>query len=195
MVAYRWHLPDPVRFKDSLRVELEHGHGNEVVADFATVAYWYQVEPHRPFSPLPSPDQRRTLDVKVPAGAVFLDSIEVERREGSWFARLPVPRPDLYDVWVYPRAPDGRPASPSLLLQGHSVPGGSVELEVATASEVRADLPVAIHPVPHPVWATDWMVVGPFPNPQQVGTEYSSALDSIYSPEVDPDLARVLPSS
>jgi hypothetical protein len=32
------------------------------------------------------------------------------------------------------------------------------------------------------------MAVGPFPNPQRVGTEYSPALDSVYGPEREPDL-------
>ena len=56
VAAYRWHLPDPVRFQDSIRVELEHGHGNEVLADFATVAYWYQTLPTAPFPELPDKD-------------------------------------------------------------------------------------------------------------------------------------------
>ncbi len=51
VAAYRWHLLDPVRFRDSVRVELEHGHANEVLADYATTAYWYQTEPHAPISP------------------------------------------------------------------------------------------------------------------------------------------------
>jgi hypothetical protein len=40
----------------------EHGPGNDVLVDMATVAYWYQTEPHRPFQNLPPPDQRRILD-------------------------------------------------------------------------------------------------------------------------------------
>lgn len=58
--AYRFHLLDPVRFQSSLRVELlnrgwDPGQGGWYWRqdDFATVAYWYQREPHRPFEPLP----------------------------------------------------------------------------------------------------------------------------------------------
>ena len=50
---YRWHIPDPVRFSRSIRVSIEHGHANRRSDDFSSTAYWYQLEPHRPFSILP----------------------------------------------------------------------------------------------------------------------------------------------
>jgi len=50
--------------------------------------------------------------------------------------------------------------------------------------------PIALYPVPLRRWAFEWLVTGPFPNPQTVGTEYSPALDSVYAPQVDPDPAR-----
>jgi len=186
VAAYRWHLPDPVGFRDSIRVELEHGHGNEVVADLASVAYWYQTEPHAPFPPLPPPDDRRVLEVKVPAGALFLDSLEVVVEDTGAIVSLPLPRPDRYQVWSYPTGPDGRPAEPRLLMPSL----------VAWEAQARVSLPpggpepVALHPVPVRSWATQWLVTGPFPNPQTVGTEYSPALDSIFGPETDPDPAR-----
>jgi transposase len=46
---YRFHVEDPVTFEKSIRVTLEHGHANKRSDDFSSVAYWYQVEPHRPF--------------------------------------------------------------------------------------------------------------------------------------------------
>ncbi len=201
VAAYRWHLPDPVRFRDSIRVELEHGHGNEVLADLATVAFWYQTEPHRLFPPLPPPDERRILDVKVPSGATLLESLEVlEGAEGGWRVRLPVLRPDLYEVWVYPSGPDGRPVAPNLLLQSVSVTdsGFVTQSDSVSVQGPGIDLrfpfdeavPFAVHAVPVPRWATEWLVVGPFPNPQRVGTEYSSALDSVFAPQEDPDPSR-----
>ncbi len=51
-VAYRHHVPDPVPFEQSIRVTLEHGHGNEQVVDMASTAFWYQKEPHQPWPPL-----------------------------------------------------------------------------------------------------------------------------------------------
>ena len=52
-VSYRFHLVDPVRFSKSLRVTMEHGHGNHSVNDWASTAYWYQTLPHKPFGILP----------------------------------------------------------------------------------------------------------------------------------------------
>jgi len=46
---YRWHLLDPVRFSRSIRVSIEHGHANRRSDDFSSTAYWYQLEPHKPF--------------------------------------------------------------------------------------------------------------------------------------------------
>ena len=48
---------DPIRFESDLRVTLQQigvGHGGlfERQDDVATVAYWYQSEPHTPFAPL-----------------------------------------------------------------------------------------------------------------------------------------------
>lgn len=62
--VYRWHLPDPIRFTADLRVTLQQiGHdGHELFErsdDVATVAYWYQIEPHAPFPPFPDVRQRR----------------------------------------------------------------------------------------------------------------------------------------
>jgi hypothetical protein len=187
VAAYRWHLPDPVRFRDSLRVELEHGHGNDVVADLSTVAFWYQTEPHEPWPALPPADERRILGVKIPPGASLADSLEAERGAGGELrVHLPVPRPDLYDVWAYFEGADGRPEPPVPLDRSVSVPGSGLELELAQG----AASPMALHAIPVPRWATDWMAVGPFPNPQRVGSEYSPALDSIFPPEEDPDPAR-----
>ena len=51
--VYRYHVADPVPFTKSLRVSIEHGHANDRQNDIATVAYWYQDEPHKVFAPLP----------------------------------------------------------------------------------------------------------------------------------------------
>jgi hypothetical protein len=62
--AYRWHIPDPVVFTKSLRVEIEHkgsqrfpdGTGSGFIERddlMSSVAYWYQIEPHKPWPPLP----------------------------------------------------------------------------------------------------------------------------------------------
>jgi hypothetical protein len=50
---YRFHVEDPVTFERSIRVTIEHGHANKRSDDYSSVAYWYQAEPHCPFSILP----------------------------------------------------------------------------------------------------------------------------------------------
>jgi hypothetical protein len=67
--AYRFHIPDPVTFKKSLRVEIEHkgaqnfpnhqGSGFIERDDLmSSVAYWYQTEPHKPWPALPPGSER-----------------------------------------------------------------------------------------------------------------------------------------
>jgi hypothetical protein len=46
---YRYHILDPIRFNESIRVTIEHGHANKLSNDYSSTAYWYQVEPHAPF--------------------------------------------------------------------------------------------------------------------------------------------------
>jgi hypothetical protein len=50
---YRFHIEDPIHFQKSIRVTIEHGHTNRRSDDYSSTAYWYQVEPHKPFPPLP----------------------------------------------------------------------------------------------------------------------------------------------
>lgn len=59
---YRFHVPDPVRFKKHIRVSIEHVwgeicekvDGGEGKNGYASVAYWYQEQPLRTRAPLPS---------------------------------------------------------------------------------------------------------------------------------------------
>jgi len=51
------HVEDPMTFERSIRVTVEHGHANKRSDDYSLVAYWYQTEPHKPFSILPG-DER-----------------------------------------------------------------------------------------------------------------------------------------
>jgi hypothetical protein len=57
---YRWHVHDPVRFRKDLKVTIQslgwqsEGRYLPLQDDLASVAYWYQLEPHTPFPPLPS---------------------------------------------------------------------------------------------------------------------------------------------
>lgn len=53
---YRWFVHDPIRFTRSLRWSVEHGHANNFANEYASVAYWYQSEPHAVFPALPVRD-------------------------------------------------------------------------------------------------------------------------------------------
>jgi D-arabinan exo alpha-(1,3)/(1,5)-arabinofuranosidase (non-reducing end) len=60
---YRWHVMDPVRFEKDLRVTIqalgwtEDGRYLPLQDDIASVAFWYQREPHAPFPALPDKDR------------------------------------------------------------------------------------------------------------------------------------------
>ncbi len=56
--CYRFHIQDPIIFKKSLRGSIEHGHANNMIEEIASVAYWYQKEPHRPFPALAAAKDR-----------------------------------------------------------------------------------------------------------------------------------------
>jgi hypothetical protein len=61
--AYRWHVPDPVTFRKSLRFLIEQGKGVPPFRSgnyYYSVAYWYQTEPHAPFPKLPETKARVT---------------------------------------------------------------------------------------------------------------------------------------
>jgi hypothetical protein len=51
--SYVFHLTNPVRFRKSIRATIEHGHGNHLANECSSTAYWYQLEPHKPFGILP----------------------------------------------------------------------------------------------------------------------------------------------
>jgi Protein of unknown function (DUF2961) len=59
---YRWHIMDPIRFEKDLRVTIQSlywrngGPFRPGQDDLASVAYWYQSFPFKPFPPLPSKD-------------------------------------------------------------------------------------------------------------------------------------------
>jgi len=59
---YRWHIMDPIRFRQDLRVTIQAlgwrsgGRYLPLQDDIASVAYWYQTLPTAPFPPLPDKD-------------------------------------------------------------------------------------------------------------------------------------------
>jgi len=90
--CYRYHIEDPVPFTKSIRVDIEHrGEGTDesgqhqgflVRPDYiASVAYWYQKEPHAPFPPLPPIPDRLIEEQKN----VYIepDAADVEQYVGA----------------------------------------------------------------------------------------------------------------
>ena len=60
---YRWHIMDPILFEKDIKVTIQqigvyHGGLFERQDDVASVAYWYQTEPHTGFQPLPERKER-----------------------------------------------------------------------------------------------------------------------------------------
>src|SRR2546426_4727074 len=59
---YRWHIMDPIRFEEDLRVTIQAlgwrsgGRYLPLQDDIASTAFWYQSEPHTPYVPLKDPD-------------------------------------------------------------------------------------------------------------------------------------------
>ena len=74
--VYRVHLEDPIRFKKSLCASIEHGHANCLTLDLASVAYWYQTMPSKPFPSLPSKEERQPKPE--------IGTVDVHRWRDAW---------------------------------------------------------------------------------------------------------------
>lgn len=74
--VYRFHIEDPVRFSKSLRASIEHGHGNVLTLNMASVAYWYQTLPSRPFPALAPAEARMPLPE--------IGVVEIHRWRDAW---------------------------------------------------------------------------------------------------------------
>lgn len=134
--AYRWHIADPVAFKKSLRVEIEHK-GSQVFPDgtsdgfierddlMSSVAYWYQTEPHKPWAAMPpaserSPFHDRTLLVghEAVSNAQHSDApIEVQSVGGATDGKQLWFRPTSGDAWVEVPFELAEPQNAELLLK------------------------------------------------------------------------------
>jgi hypothetical protein len=51
--SYVFHLENPVRFRKSIKVTIEHGHGNHLQNEMSSVAYWYSEAPAAVAAPPP----------------------------------------------------------------------------------------------------------------------------------------------
>jgi hypothetical protein len=83
---YRWHIQDPIHFEKDLRVTIQalgwgsDGKYKKTADDIASVAYWYQAEPHAPFPKLPPAAERLRDAVRPPMrilGAQECESLKI----------------------------------------------------------------------------------------------------------------------
>ena len=85
--VYRWHIADPVPFRKSLRLEIEHkgvtfkpdgqvqSGFEERADDFSSVAFWYQTEPHQAYPEMPKGYARLNVDwTKLVEAETLLDA-------------------------------------------------------------------------------------------------------------------------
>jgi len=90
---YRWHITDPIRFEDELKVTIQSlgwdkdGSYMPLQDDLASVAYWYQQEPHTKFPMLPEP-QHLVVNNSPPISGfdkhnIFIDEIMVSLIPGK----------------------------------------------------------------------------------------------------------------
>lgn len=83
---YRFYVNDPVRFKKSIRMTIEHGHANNFANDYSSTAFWYQTEPHKPFPPLPPAMERHPRAGNDPHDQAYLNLIAL--------------RPKVVRLWI-----------------------------------------------------------------------------------------------
>ncbi len=77
---YRFFVADPIRFRKSVRVTIEHGHANNMANDYSSCAFWYQAEPHAPFPPLPPAAERRPRQGTDPHDVAFREIQRVHEK-------------------------------------------------------------------------------------------------------------------
>jgi hypothetical protein len=92
--SYIFHLENPVRFEKEIKVTIEHGHGNHLANEMASVAYWYAARPTRVARPpaaakrLPvlRDNQGRWLyDKRTPApGTPIALNAEMKQMKARW---------------------------------------------------------------------------------------------------------------
>jgi hypothetical protein len=78
IAAYRFYIMDPIPFKKNIKVTIEHGHGNQDIADYSSMAYWYQMDPHKPFQHFPIAGQRIPLRIVKPARLLEAEKLKFQ---------------------------------------------------------------------------------------------------------------------
>ncbi|HLA86044.1 MAG TPA: glycoside hydrolase family 172 protein [Thermoguttaceae bacterium] len=125
--VYRFHIPDPVRFKKSIRVTIEHCWREKVANDYSSVAYWYQLQPigRRASLPVGEDFQPRIHRPKTPSkhGSYALNATVLEpdlRRAGYAARSITTSYRDVRSGGVLRIEPADRPVTVEVF---HFIPG------------------------------------------------------------------------
>jgi hypothetical protein len=92
--SYVFHIENPVRFSQEIKVTIEHGHGNHLANEMSSVAYWYADAPTQVTDPPPVEQRRPVLqdnqgrwlydpDNQCPGRPVGLND-EMTRMKAQW---------------------------------------------------------------------------------------------------------------
>jgi hypothetical protein len=86
ITAYRWHVPDPVTFRKSIKFQIEQGNGSPPFRSgnyYYSVAYWYQTEPHAPFPMLPTVAERISWASMRSEGVIEGEQMRIAGKTGG----------------------------------------------------------------------------------------------------------------
>ena len=86
--VYRFHISDPIPFRKSIRVSIEHGHANNRSDYLSSVAYWYQTEPHKPFPVMPAVHDRLPFAVELDRHAVMFSEFKIAEKPETVVATI-----------------------------------------------------------------------------------------------------------
>lgn len=206
--AYRWHIPDSVSFRQSLRFTIEnYAWLQETKSDYSSVAYWYAeagaTDFFTPMSvaerlPLPPRIEREAQEIETIAEA---DARRVEDDSLSWGrgvalageagASLPlilsVPQDDRYGIELGLSAGSDA-AAVELISNGQRLGDRAMlrankhRMEARLVRAVPAESPVVLDFIRIAPWrnfVSRWMVIGPFDNKEDKG------FDTVYPPETE----------
>jgi hypothetical protein len=85
IAAYRHHIPAPITFHDTILFTIEHGHNNDIVADYSSLVYWYQNEPHTPYPEMKPASLRIPLRAIVPNDCIEAEDLSILYTNGEAF--------------------------------------------------------------------------------------------------------------
>jgi hypothetical protein len=140
--VYRFHIPDPIPFRKSIKVTIEHGHANTGTDYYSSVGYWYQTEPHNPYPALPSVEKRLPFAMETMANFALPRWREAEAAGRSVFedkaAGLTFSAPRLVHALTSYYSQDGT-RFPVLTTEG-GVPGSRAELGFTVKAGETYDL-------------------------------------------------------